>query len=151
MIRRLPTATARLAGSPGDWLQRIAVAHGAVGVALHHAALADLLHDRVVASVPDHGERATAFWFLIAAPLLWTSGRLLRSAERSHDAAAQRRAGQALIASGAIGIAAMPVSGFWSLLAVGIASLRRARRNAPFSTAQAGSCGATDISSRGVR
>jgi uncharacterized protein DUF6463 len=113
--------------SPGEWLQRIAVAHAVIGVVAYRAPLAEIARARFVATVPDRGDRATAFWFLTAAPLLWSSGRLLRSAEETGDPTAGRAAGRVLIASGAIGVATMPVSGFWSVLAVGIATVRRAR------------------------
>jgi hypothetical protein len=96
-------------------------------VALHRAPLADVLGRGVVAAVPDFGDRATAFWFVAASPLLWVSGRLLRAAEAHGDHRAQRDAGRVLAAVGAIGAAAMPVSGFWSLVAVGLRAAARPR------------------------
>lgn len=113
--------------SPGWWLQFLGVAHAALGAVVYRAAIGDIARDKVVNSVPDHGDRATAFWFVVAAPILWLGGRLLRSAESTGDVDAQRAAGIVLTATGAVGSAAMPsVSGFWAVVAVGVSALRRA-------------------------
>jgi hypothetical protein len=118
----------RLRRSPAWWLQFLGVAHAALGAVLHRDALGDIARARVVNSVPDHGEKATAFWFMVSAPSLWLGGRLLRSAETTGDVAAQRVAGNVLTATGAVGAVAMPsVSGFWAMTAVGIATRRRSR------------------------
>lgn len=111
--------------SPGWWLQFLGAAHVAVGVVLYRRPLAEIARKGVVASVPDLGDRATAFWFMAAAPTLWLGGRLLRSAEAHGDVAAQRAAGRLLAVTGAVGSAAMPASGFWGVVAVGVAALRR--------------------------
>lgn len=115
--------------SPGWWLQFLGVAHAAVGAGVYRAALGDIARERVVSTVPDHGDKATAFWFLAMAPTFWLSGRLLRSAESNGDVAAQQVAGTVLTGTGAAGAIAMPsVSGFWAVTAVGVAALRRSRR-----------------------
>lgn len=116
------------AGTPGRWLQVVACAHAAVGIATYRRSYAEIARDGVVDTVPDHGERAAAFWFLAAAPALWLIGRLMRSAERSGDTDAQRAAGGVLVALGTAGAAVMPRSGFWAVVAIGIAALRRRRR-----------------------
>ena len=114
--------------SPGSWLQFLGVAHAGVGVVLYHDALADIARAKVVNSVPDRGDEATAFWFMAVAPTLWLSGRLLRSAESGGDLAGQRAAGGVLVATGLVGTAAMPLSGFLGVTAVGVAALRRSIR-----------------------
>lgn len=111
--------------SPGWWLQLVAAGHGGAGVILYRDALADIARARVVNAVPDRGDRATAFWFTAVTPLLWLGGRLLRSAESTGDLGAQRVAGKVLIAAGVVGSAAMPASGFWAVIAVGVSALRR--------------------------
>ena len=98
--------------SPGWWLQFLGVAHAGVGVALYHDTLAEIASASVVNSVPDRGDEATAFWFMAVAPTLWLGGRLLRSAESAGDLAGQRATGGVLTATGLVGTAAMPVSGF---------------------------------------
>ncbi|MFD2093210.1 DUF6463 family protein [Blastococcus deserti] len=114
--------------SPGWWLQCLGVAHGVVGVGLYRQPLAQIARGRIVGSVPDTGDKATAFWFMVAAPTLWLGGRLLRSAESHGDSAAQRTAGGILTVTGLTGSALMPTSGFWGVAAVGISSLRRSIR-----------------------
>ena len=114
--------------SPGWWLQGLGVAHGVVGAVLYRQPLTEIARDRIVGSVPDLGDRATAFWFMAVAPTLWLGGRLLRSAESVGDFAAQRTAGGVLAVTGVVGSAVMPISGFWAVAAVGISSLRRSTR-----------------------
>ena len=104
------------------------LAHACVGVVLYRRPLAEIARAWLVNSVPDVGDRATAFWFMAVAPTLWLGGRLLRSAETSGDLAAQRAGGTVLTATGLLGSAAMPASGFWGVVAVGISSLRRSIR-----------------------
>lgn len=116
------------AGSPGWWLQVIGLAHAGVGVVLHREPLVEIARARVIGAVPERGDRATAFWFLVVAPTCWTAGRLLRSAELAGDLPAQRQVGVVLTAVGMAGAAVMPVSPFWSLIAVGVGAVRRSRR-----------------------
>lgn len=117
--------------SPGWWLQLTGLAHVAVGNIIYREALLEIVADGVVHSVPERGDRATAFWFLAAGPPLWLAGRLLRSAERNEDLAAQRTAGTALAATGLIGSAMLPASGLWAVLAIGLAASRRASLRGP--------------------
>ncbi len=114
--------------SPGWWLQWLGVAHAGIGATLYREALVDIARSKLISSVPDWGDKATAFWFMAASPTLWLSGRLLRSAESAGDLNAQRAAGSVLTAAGVIGSAAMPRSGFWGVAAVGLFALRRSSR-----------------------
>lgn len=125
---RVPYPLDVLRRSPGWWLQRLGIMHAGTGIVLYRDILADIVGDKLVRSVPDRGDRATAFWFTIAAPTLWLGGRLLRSAESADDLGAQRAAGSVLIVTGLAGTAAMPFSGFWALVGVGIGALRRSFR-----------------------
>ena len=70
----------------------------------------------LVGAVPDRGDRATAFWFLVAAPALWSVGRTLEPGDRA--------AGGVLAATGVAGGGLMPggfpavaVLGAWAALA----------------------------------
>ena len=103
----------------------LGVAHAGVGATLYREALVDIARSKLVSSVPDWGDKATAFWFVAASPMVWPRGRLLRSAESAGDLNAQRAAGSVLTAAGVIGSAAMPRSGFWGVAAVGLFALRR--------------------------
>ena len=117
--------------SPGWWLQLVGAAHGGVAAASYRDVYAEIARRGLLASVPDRGDRATAFWFAVGAPSMWIGGRLLRSAEATDDGPAQRAAGRVLLAVGLTGGALNPLSGFWALAAVGYASLKRASNIAP--------------------
>ncbi|MGW8378237.1 DUF6463 family protein [Streptomyces sp. ODS28] len=117
--------------SAGRWLQVVGLAHGALGAVVYRDVFADMARGGLVDSVPERGDRAAAFWFVAAAPALWLGGRLLRSAERHGDLAAQRSAGAVLTAIGTAGTAAMPKSGFPSLVAIGGVLLYRSRARRP--------------------
>lgn len=123
-----PSALATRASSPGWWLQVIGLAHAGVGVVLHREPLVEIVRAKVIGTVPERGDRATAFWFLVVAPTSWIAGRLLRSAELTGDLSAQRQAGAVLTAVGVTGAAVMPISPFWSLIAVGVGAIRASRR-----------------------
>lgn len=121
-----PTWAAELR-SPGRWLQMLGVAHVAVGAAIYREALGEIVDGNVVATIPDHGDKATAFWFLLGAPLMWTTGRLLRVAEAHDDLAAQRTVGTVVAGTALICCVANPISPFWVVAAVGAAAVRRSR------------------------
>ncbi|MBX4174553.1 DUF6463 family protein [Streptomyces geysiriensis] len=114
--------------SAGRQLQFVGLAHGAVGAVVYRDVLADLARGNPLGSVPDRGDRATAFWFLAAAPALWMGGRLLRSAEEHRDVPAQRADGGQHGAGGVAGTAVMPKGGFPALAAIGGLVLRRTLR-----------------------
>lgn len=67
--------------------------------------------------------RALAFWFLVAGALAVLSGTLLDDAELQ-DRTIPRSFGWGLVALALAGSAAVPVSGFWLLLAPGLGVLR---------------------------
>jgi hypothetical protein len=117
----------RLESPPGDGnlLRLLAIAHTLVGVAFYRDELRSIGRDGLVAAVPYRGPRSTAFWFLVASPLVWALGILVDSAEQAGDRAALRRAhGLSLIAA-ALAIVCMPVSGFWGWLLISARGLRR--------------------------
>ncbi|MDF2976487.1 MAG: hypothetical protein K0S40_1215 [Actinomycetospora sp.] len=102
----------------GRALQVVAVGHAAVGVQQYRDVLADAARDvrergpgAVVGAVGDRGDRATAFWFLLAAPALWTVGRTVTPGDRA--------AGGVLTALGVTGSVLVPTSGFPVVAALG--------------------------------
>jgi hypothetical protein len=102
----------------GRALQVVAVGHAAVGVQQYRDVLADAARDvrqrgpgAVVGAVGDRGDRATAFWFLLAAPALWTVGRTVTPGDRA--------AGGVLTALGVAGSVLLPTSGFPVVAALG--------------------------------
>lgn len=123
------TGSARpLVPSPARTLELLAVGHGAVGLVLHRRALTSMVRSGLVASVDDHGPRATAWWFLTAAPLLWVTGQLLRA---TTDDDLTRRVGVAVAAVGSTGVVVMPRSPFWILAATGVRIAVRGRPAPP--------------------
>ncbi|AXK36298.1 hypothetical protein DVA86_30640 [Streptomyces armeniacus] len=114
--------------SAGSWLQVVGIGHAVVGAVAYRDVLAGMVRENPCDSVPDRGDRATAFWFMAAAPTLWLGGRLLRSAEEHQDVSAQRAVGVALTAVGVAGTVAMPKSGFPTLVGIGGVLLRRSLR-----------------------
>lgn len=102
----------------GRALQVVAVGHAAVGVQQYRDVLADTARDvrgrgpgAVVGAVGDRGDRATAFWFLLAAPALWIVGRTVTPGDRA--------AGGVLTGLGVAGTVLMPASGFPVVAALG--------------------------------
>lgn len=114
--------------SSGRLYQAVALGHVAVGAAIHRRGLGEIRRAGAIGAVPLRGERATAFWFLAPAPLLWGLGAGMRRAEARGDIEAVRAGCRLGAAAGAAGAICMPVSGFWALLAVSLRGLWRARR-----------------------
>lgn len=120
-----PASRAR---SAGWWVQVVALSHLTVGARLFRDVIGEVSRAGVVGTVPLRGDRATAFWFLLASPVWWALGRELRAAEDRDDRAAQRRTGRAVAGLGATGAAMFPASPFWVLLGLGVVAVRRAGR-----------------------
>lgn len=110
--------------SPSGWLQIVGICHAVVGFVTHRRALGDVAKDGIFNTIPDFGDRATAFWFFTLAPMTWATGRLLRSAELHGDIVAQRAVGAVVAATGLTGAVLMPRSPFWIVAAIGAASIR---------------------------
>ncbi|MDD7934985.1 DUF6463 family protein [Actinomycetospora straminea] len=117
-----PGADARARAVAGRWLQVLAAGHGVVGLVLHRAAVAEILRRGVVGAVPDHGSRATAFWFLAFTPAVWAAARMLRAVD--DEVAARREAALVLAATGVVGAAVMPRSPFWFVIPLGVVAAR---------------------------
>jgi hypothetical protein len=118
------------AGGPGRWLRVVAIGHAVVGGWLYRDVLAATAGEvrrrgpaALVGAVPERGDRATAFWFLVAAPTLWSIGRTLEPGDRA--------AGTVLAATGVAGSVLMPGGGFPAVAALGTwAALTRRRGGA---------------------
>jgi hypothetical protein len=117
--------------SAGRWLQVVGIGHGVIGAVAYRDVFTGMAREGLVGSVPDRGDRAAAFWFMVASPALWMGGRLLRSAEERRDVPAQRAAGVVLAVVGVAGTVAMPKSGFPALVGIGGVLLHRSRRGGP--------------------
>jgi Family of unknown function (DUF6463) len=117
----------RLPGS-GRLLQLLAFGHAAVGIAVYRDELRAISRDGIVAGIPYHGPKATAFWFLAPSPPMWLVGRLLGGAEEAGDAEALRTVSRVGLVCAAIAALCMPLSGFWGWLAISLRGLVHARR-----------------------
>ena len=121
----------------GRLLWLIALGHALVGIALFRAPLAAMFRDGLVNSIDPrvlgdaaeaYGGRSTAFWFLLFSPALFMLGQIANRAVARGDAGVLRIIGWHLLALGVVGVIIMPVSGFWTLIAVSPFLLNAARR-----------------------
>jgi hypothetical protein len=126
---------ARGIDSPGRAILAMGCGHVAWGLFAYRKPLAELASDGIVDSVGDgvfqraHAldDRAAAFWFLFAAPMMGLVGHLVEAAEARGDAQALRRSGRALIGLGAVSSTFTPRSGFPAVPLIGWWMIRRSR------------------------
>lgn len=125
-----------------NYLHRVAAAtiatgigHNLIGAWLYRRQLAGFVHDGVVDAVAnprlngaERGRRETALWFLMSGAAFTTLGAGLRRSSAADGAI--RPIANGMTAMGAVGAVAMPKSGFWLLLAEGVAARRLSRRPA---------------------
>jgi hypothetical protein len=122
--------------TPGTATKIIGGGHALWGAAAYRDEIREIARGGVIDTLGDgifrtehaKGGRATAFWFLTAAPLIALNGYLVARAERSGDRQALRAAGGALVGIGLVGSAIMPRSGFLSVPPVGVWLLLRSRQ-----------------------
>jgi hypothetical protein len=114
----------------GRLLRWLAVVHTAVGASIYHRELGPPRRAGIRARLRFRGDRTTAFWFFVPSPLVWVIGGLVSDAEARGDHRALARAHRVSLASAAVAVAYLPVSGFWGWLAISARGLRRARADA---------------------
>ncbi|HSS03904.1 MAG TPA: DUF6463 family protein [Solirubrobacterales bacterium] len=127
---------ARGIDSPGRAIMAMGCGHIAWGLFAYRKPLAELARDGIGDSVGDgifqrahsQDDRAAAFWFLFAAPMMGLLGHLIEAAEEREDARALRRSGRAVIGLGAASSVFIPRSGFPAVPLVGWWMIRRSRR-----------------------
>ncbi|HEX8517989.1 MAG TPA: DUF6463 family protein, partial [Pseudonocardia sp.] len=111
----------------GDLVTAIGLGHTAIGLVSRRAPLGAIVRDGVVDAVRGHPDRAEALWFLATGAALVVTGRLAAWTEH-RTGTLPPSTGALLTGIGAVGAAVLPRSGFWTLLPVGVAALRAARR-----------------------
>ncbi len=139
--RRLPSDGSSNRHAWAGWLGLFFIAtalgHALVGVAVFHEALAAIARDGFVNAVHPqllerggvpYFDREAAFWFILYTPILVLIGLVTRRALEVRDVVLLRFVGWTLLATGGVGAVAMPVSGFWIVVALGWLVLRAARR-----------------------
>lgn len=111
----------------GRWLLAVAALHTVFGLLVFAGPLGRMLHLGVFNAVGADPLLAAATWFLLFGGPLALLGQALTLLERqSHlDPAVLRPLGWGLLALGALGVLLMPASGFWLVLPVVWALLRR--------------------------
>jgi hypothetical protein len=104
----------------------LGVSHAGWGVIAYRRQLRDLVHagtnsvgDGIFRTDHAKDDRAAAFWFIAAAPLVIQSGYLVERALRAGDGETVAHVGWVWAAFGAAGVAVMPSGGFVWLLPIG--------------------------------
>lgn len=111
----------------GRWLLAVAALHTLFGLLVFVGPLQKMLSRGLFNAVGADPLLAAATWFLLfGAPLALLGQALTLLEHQSHlDPAALRPLGWGLLALGALGVLLMPASGFWLVLPVIWALLRR--------------------------
>lgn len=94
----------------------LGIAHIVYGLIGFKAPVADALSAGFVGQFKQPEVRRTAFWFLIAGPLLSLAGQVCIHAVARGDLALLKLVGIYLFVIALIGVLAMPKSGFWGAL-----------------------------------
>src|SRR5687768_6781710 len=125
MGQRAASAPARRA-SPGRALMLVGLGHALWGLVAYCRPLREIAGAGLAGSVGDgifqreHSDdaRAAAFWFMMAAPMAAGAGYLVERSAQAGDGLALEASGWTGVALGAIGVTAMPRSGFPMLTAI---------------------------------
>ena len=115
----------------GPLLIATAVLHTAVGMWIFRDPLAAILRDGFVNAVDADALRRNAFWFLLFSPVLAGLGMITNRALAAGDLGVLAVVGWSLLGMGVVGAAAMPVSGFWILIALSLPVLAELYGSAP--------------------
>jgi uncharacterized membrane protein len=110
----------------GPALVLIGVGHGAAAFVLFPDGLAAIARDGVVGAISNgsSGDVKAAFWFALFTPALVFLGWVASHALVRDDHELLSLLAWFLVGTGMLGVVVMPVSGFWLVLAVGIAMSR---------------------------
>jgi Family of unknown function (DUF6463) len=118
----------------GSAIVTTGIGHNLLGGYLYRKQLAGMVKDRVINSASDarlgtvDGERRqAALWYFVGGLAMITMGMTIRRADPNEGIAPAL--GPGLTAIGSVGAATMPMSGFWLVLAEGIAAMALRRRN----------------------
>jgi hypothetical protein len=111
------------------------VGHNLIGAWLYRSQLTGMMRDGIVDVIEtrrvepaERQRRATALWFLMSGAAFVTLGAALRRTSDGDHVVAPIAAG--MTAMGVTGAALLPKSGFWLLIAEGVAAMSVRRRSA---------------------
>lgn len=102
----------------GRWLITLGVLHLLYGCVAYAGALADIGGDGLFNTVDGHGDRETAFWYVVSGLLFGLVGFLAAWAE-ARTGTLPRFLGWSLLGLGVAGVVLMPISPFWVVIAIG--------------------------------
>ena len=112
----------------GRLLMVTGIGHTLVGVVVFREALSGIFHNGFLNAFWPHFDRLSAFWFLLFSPALFMLGQITNRAVERQDAYTLRIVGCYLLGIAIVGVAALPISGFWIVIALAALILRAARR-----------------------
>ena len=120
----------------GRWLIVVAFIHTIFGLLVFHSPLRQIAHTGWWGGIERDPMLSAVTWFMLFGLPLLVAGIALHAVERAHVAMPVSIAWW-LLAGAAVGVALMPLSGFYLLVPPALALLRRRhRRKAPSATAQ---------------
>jgi len=112
----------------GRLLMATGIGHSLVGVIVFREALVGISSDGFLNAFWPYFDRLSAFWFLLFSPALFMLGQITNRAVERRDAYILRVVGGYLLGIAVVGVAALPISGFWFVLVLAMLVLKAARR-----------------------
>lgn len=112
----------------GRLLMATGIGHTLVGVVVFRKALGGIFCEGFLNALWPHFDRLSAFWFLLFSPTLFMLGQITNRAVERRDAYTLRIVGSYLLGMAVVGVAALPISGFWIVIVLAALILKAARR-----------------------
>ena len=112
----------------GLWIIGISIIHTVFALIFFRAGLDSIVKDGIFNTVGQDPLRAASVWFLLFGFLLFILGLVLVAWEKSTRTPLPVSAAWGLLFLGVLGIALMPVSGFWLIFPPVVAILLNSRR-----------------------
>src|SRR5437867_5030449 len=108
----------------------VGLAHEVIGTVLYRGSLGAIWAAGVFNTIRPgvDFDRQAVFWFLTFSPLVFLLGQIANRALERSDASPLSLIGRYLVGLGVVGGAVLPISGNWTLMAVGLFVLRSARQ-----------------------
>ena len=114
----------------GRWIRGVGLLQTALSVLIYQDRLGGIFADGVFNALASVPSRALAVWSVVAGVLLMLVGGLVERLEAVPERLPGWLGGT-LLGMGVLGVALVPVSGFWRLLPPAVAALRHGRSDRP--------------------
>ncbi len=108
----------------GRWLMGVSIIHTIFALVLFHKVLASLIQRGFFNTVGNDPMAGAVVWFVLFGAVLFICGLAISALEQS-SSVLPKSLGWSLLALIALGIALMPVSGFWLAIVPAVAILLR--------------------------